>query len=215
MIQEFKSIARELREYSSVEFPLRLVTKDSSDESTTSLSVSPCGYSDSVCASTPSIFTTLFYFLFPFASMIWYGVLRSMCAHPFIGLAWFFACVCHQIAELFTFFRIFQMLRAKEVTIGTVLKEELVFGYLHWLFWGPCLIALFTGYLLPNWCSYIVLLVLTGVALWSSLSFVLEFLRGIAGPPANANPNNNGGAENSSNTTGEQQQQGSTAAGMD
>lgn len=145
------------------------------------LVVSPCGYPSSVCDASPSILTSIIYFCFPFFSILWYGALRAMCPHPFIALAWFFACLCHQVAELFTFFRIYQLLRAKEVTVATVLKEEFVLAFLHWLFWGPCLVALFVGYLLPHWCSYILLLALTGVALWSSISFVMEFLRAFVG----------------------------------
>ena len=117
------------QEYSEKIMDAEISTSSSSSSSDTTsenglLVVSPCAYPSSVCEASPSIFSSIIYFCFPFASMIWYGVLRAMCPHPFIALGWFFACLCHQIAELFTFFRIFQMLRAKEVTIGTVLKEE-------------------------------------------------------------------------------------------
>lgn len=168
----------------------------SSTSSSPSLYASPCGHSASLCAATPSILTTVVTILFPWTVMIWHGLLRSFSPHPFITIVWFLACLTLQVSEVFTVYRIAQMVKSGEVQLTEVLKEELFWGYLHWLFWGPTAAALVVGYFFPHWCSYMILLALTVLAGVNVVTFVLNVVGSLGF-----------GSGNSADENGERQQQ--------
>ncbi len=99
-----------------------------------------------------------------------------------------------QISEIAMVVNVWGMVRRGELSIKEVLMEELVYGYTHWMFWGPLSLSLVVGYFLPHWFSYFVLLGLTVLAGSNILTFTLNVLGSL------------GYGSNNSKTPGEEKQ---------
>lgn len=189
--------------------------------STTSASISfynsPCGVSEQLCSETPSFMTVIIAFFFPWVLMFWHGLLRSFWPHPFISVVWILACFVLQISEVITVYHLFGMIRRKEVSAWDVLKHEVFYGYLDWMFWAPISASIVIGYFLPHWMSYLVLLALTVLAGSNIFTFVWNVLTsmGFVGSGNNQEqpqPQSNG---NEQHGEGEHHNDKSSTGGMD